>query len=215
MINENENKQAGDIHQEDRQVYCDQVTARKFAYESKMETQRSLIELGKVLSYRNQAQEARTAKNAYLMSAIKELDGFDGHMFMTEFEKSKDPNTMKAKSYSLVRYIAIFKELHNASIEDFKSLKLKNGEQEEELKSQNEQLEYYISQLDDFDNILTLKTKEIIKIRKALIESRGANLRLNTQLSRQKLVHQKQMVDNRVIMIFIMLIAFLVTHIMY
>jgi hypothetical protein len=87
---------------------------------------------------------------------------------MTEYERSKDKTLLKAKTYSLVRYISIFKELHNSTISDLEDARSKVFELTNEISDQEEQIEDYITQLDDADEASVEKKIIIINIRKEL-----------------------------------------------
>lgn len=148
--------------------HCIKVSERKAAYDSRMATQNALLDLGKSLANREKNQQSREEKHAYLMSAIKDLDDFDGNVFMTEYERSKDRNLLKAKAYSLVRYIAIFKELHNSTVADLTDLAEKVSNLSEEVSDQSEQIDAYITQLDEADEAVVSKTNALVKVRKEL-----------------------------------------------
>jgi len=146
-------------------VYCQQVSKRKASYEAKMLTQQSLLELGKKMSTREDEAKSMHEKHTYLMSATRELDKFDGNVFMTEYEKTKDLNLLKAKSYSLVRYISIFKELHNSNVSEIVLLKAKVGELESDITDQSDQIDSYIEQLDATDITMEGRKTKIIEQR--------------------------------------------------
>jgi chromosome segregation ATPase len=148
--------------------HCVQVSNRKATYESRIATHNSLLDLGKSLATREKNQQSREEKRIYLMSAIKDLDNFDGNIFMTEYEKSKDKNLHKAKTYSLVRYISIFKELHTYMIADIKELNTKIVELSEEIADQNSQLDGYISQMDEADESMAVKVDILTRYRQEL-----------------------------------------------
>lgn len=148
---------------DDSPAYCERVSKRKAEYEAKMLTQKSLLELGKAISVREKNSMLRKEKHSFLISAIKELDQFDGNVFMTEFEKTQNVDLLRAKSYSLVRYISIFKELHNSNVNEIKALKAKVVELESDINDQRDQIESYIFQLDETDETISKANAKLTK----------------------------------------------------
>jgi hypothetical protein len=152
--------------------HCVQVSERKATYESHTATQQALLDLGKSLASREKKQQSREEKHAYLISAIKELDDFNGNVFMTEYERFKDKNLIKAKAYSLVRYIYIFKELHNSTAANLEEALSKVSELTEEIADQSAQIDLYIIQLNKLDEFIVYKTNAV-----AQFEAELKNLR--------------------------------------
>jgi hypothetical protein len=147
---------------------CVQVSERKATYESQRATHDALLALGKTLVDRENKQHCRDDKQAYLLSTIKELDTFEGNVFMTDYERTKDKNLLKARTYGLVRYIAIFKELHESMVADREEAHVKVAELIEEVSDQSEQIDSYITQLDRIDEACVDETNALIKCRKEL-----------------------------------------------
>jgi predicted metalloendopeptidase len=148
--------------------HCVQVPERKSAYESQMATQQALLDLGKSLDSREKKQQSREEKHAYLMSTVKDLEDFNGNIFVDEYEKSKDDNLLKAKVYSLVRYISIFKDLHKSTSSNLEEALTKVSELTNEIAYQRAQIDSYIIQLDELDEFIVCKTNTVIQFKKEL-----------------------------------------------
>lgn len=166
--------------------FCERVSSRKAMYESALATHQGLLDLGKTMEKRQRADSRRTEKHAYLLSAIKDLDGFDGNIFMTEYERTKDLNILKAKSYSLVRYIYIFKELHNYNIDQLQTLQSQVKELKSDVKDQAEEIDNYINQLDETDVIISEGEKKIKTLTRNLAKADSDIVNLKKSLEFQK-----------------------------
>jgi hypothetical protein len=189
-----------------RPSHCVKVSERKASYESHMTTHHSLINLGKSLASREKHQQAKTEKYEYLLSAIKDLDGFDGSIFMTEYERSSDSNLLKAKTYSLVRYIAIFKELHKSTISSLEESLNKVSDLTKDLADQNEQIDSYIAQLDDADVFAACKTSDVIQLRGKLKNLRSDSNTLEVKLLKKISVYECENLKN-ITLIWILLVT--------
>lgn len=148
--------------------HCKKVSKRRSAYESNIATEKGLIELGKHMAARENAKQKRATKYLYLVTSVKELDGFHGAQFLSEVSNCKDKNLLMGKIQSLVGYVSMFKELYNHHVEDISDL----NKEIESLKVENtdmgEMIDKYIEAVDAEEAKVAKVSEEVTKCKKVL-----------------------------------------------
>lgn len=140
----------------------EQVTQRRAEYESKILTQKSLVELGQAIAKQERIAETNEEKYAYLLTTYKELTDFNNIRFISEYEKCNDPELRIAKIYVILNYVALLKELHECELFIINQNEKKIAGLKEDLATSEEQSESYITQLDEADSKRETLTKIIM-----------------------------------------------------
>ena len=134
----------------DAPIYCEQVSQRQADYESKIATQKGLIELGQKMA-ESVGRETCEEKHRYLLAAYTDIKGFNSVRFMTDYEKYKDKNERNTSVYTIVNYVGLLKELHECEAFIRRRNECKIQELSDDLETAEEQAESYITQLDEAD----------------------------------------------------------------
>lgn len=153
-------------------AYCEQVSRRKDEYESAMLTQKSLVELGAIMSARAKEREEVSNRYKYLLSAYAQLSDFHPVKFMQDYNKM-DPNTQTAASYSLATCLEQLKELHACNLLIIESSKKEIAELKSDVETSETQSAEYIDQLDEAER--NLHQAQTAQSREAALVHRQAN----------------------------------------
>ena len=136
---------------------CTQVSVRRAEYDAQIATEKGLVNLGKQLALQENKKEKRHLKYQYLVTSVKELDGFDGGQFVSDFKKCTDKDLSVVKVRSLVGYVSMFKELYQHHLEDIAALNKEIIGLKNENTDMGEMVDKYIEELDQAEE----KVKEI------------------------------------------------------
>lgn len=184
--------------------HCKIVSKTRASYESHIATEKGLVELGKHMAKKENYKQKRAEKYTYLLTAIKEFDGFNGHQFIHSVQ-SCDKNLVVGKMQSLVDYVSILKELYNHHTEDIadrnteiENLRVENIDMGdmvdvyiEEIDTKDSKLETIYDIIEDYKSIVeTYKMKMVehsnlinmYKKKIGLLNSEDQSLRVNVKL---------------------------------